>query len=220
MNRAELKQRAEAKLEGNLFGTKWLHGVLAFLILTVINAAISGIVGLVIPVVGTFVASALKGIITYGIASAFLKQSRTGAAVEVGDIFCGFSNKFDDYFLLGLMYNVFVWLWSLLFVIPGLIKTIAWSFVYQIKADHPEYTWKQCLDESNRMTMGHKMDIFVLELSFIGWYIVGGIALRVGTLWVQTYRQATMTELYESYKLAPTYGQPAGQPAENKSQDF
>ncbi len=216
MNRAELKARAKAKLEGNLFGTKWLHGVLAFLIVAVINAAISGIVGQVIPVVGTFVASALTGIVTYGIAYSFLKQARTGAAVEVGDVFCGFSNKFGDYFLLGLMYNVFVWLWSLLFVVPGIVKSIAWSFVYQIKADHPEYTWKQCLDESNRMTMGHKMDIFVLHLSFIGWYLVGAIALGVGTLWVQTYQQATMTELYEFFKAAELYGQPMN----NQEQNF
>lgn len=174
-----------------------------------VNAIIIRIIGSDIPIIiGALVASTLTGIVSYGISFAFLKQSRTGATVEIGDVFCGFSNKFGDYFLLGLMYNIFVWLWSLLFVVPGIIKSIAWSFVYQIKADHPEYTWKQCLDESNRMTMGHKMDIFVLQLSFIGWWIVGSMALGAGTLWVQTYQQATITELYESYKVADVYGQP------------
>lgn len=207
MNRAELKQRAKIKLDNKLFGTKWLNAVLAFLVLAVIEAVISGVIATVVPVVGTFVASALTGVVVFGLAYSFLKQARTGESVSVGDLMTGVSNNFGDYFLLGLMYNVFVWLWSLLFIVPGIIKAIAWTFTYQIKADHPEYTWKQCLDESNRMTMGHKMDIFVLQLSFIGWYFVGACALGVGTLWVQAYQQATITELYEDLKngdVAPT----------------
>ena len=102
--------------------------------------------------------------------------------------------------LLGLMASLFVFLWSMLFIIPGIIKAFSYSMAPYIRADHPEYTWRQCLDESIRITNGHKMRIFLLELSFIGWYIVGALALGIGTLWVEPYMQASLASYYESIR--------------------
>ena len=69
--------------------------------------------------------------------------------------------------------------------------------VYYVKADHPEYGWRECLDESQRLMTGHKWEKFVLDLSFIGWGIVGSLCLGVGTLWVMTYMAATEAQYYE-----------------------
>ena len=93
--------------------------------------------------------------------------------------------------------GLFIFLWSLLLFIPGIVKAYAYSMVYYVKADHPEYGWRECLDESQRLMTGHKWEKFVLDLSFIGWGIVGSLCLGVGTLWVMTYMAATEAQYYE-----------------------
>ena len=70
--------------------------------------------------------------------------------------------------------------------------------VIDIKADHPEYEWNRCIRESRHLTKGHKWRLFVLDLSFIGWFIVGILCLGVGTLWVEAYQTAAKTQYYNS----------------------
>ena len=82
-------------------------------------------------------------------------------------------------------------------MIPGIIKAYSYSMAFFIKADHPEYDWRTCLDESKRLTSGHKMDLFVLDLSFIGWGIIGALCLGIGSLWVMSYRYATLAQCYK-----------------------
>ena len=96
-----------------------------------------------------------------------------------------------------LLSGLFIFLWSLLLFIPGIVKAYAYSMVYYVKADHPEYGWRECMDESQRLMTGHKWEKFVLDLSFIGWGIVGSLCLGVGTLWVMTYMAATEAQYYE-----------------------
>ena len=67
-----------------------------------------------------------------------------------------------------------------------------------IAYDHPDYDWKKCLDESQRMMKGHKMEYFLLNLSFIGWMIVGALCLGVGLLWVKPYITAAQTSFYQN----------------------
>jgi hypothetical protein len=64
--------------------------------------------------------------------------------------------------------------------------------------DKPHYTWKQALDESKSLTDGYKMDLFLLDLSFIGWYIVGALCLGIGTLWVEAYHMAAKANFYNA----------------------
>lgn len=87
-------------------------------------------------------------------------------------------------------------LWFLLFIIPGIVKTYAYSQVPFILADNPHIGYKRAVDLSNRMTMGHKFRIFVLDLSFLGWILLGLLALFVGVLFVWPYINATKAELY------------------------
>ncbi|MBP0963580.1 MAG: DUF975 family protein [Oscillospiraceae bacterium] len=89
-----------------------------------------------------------------------------------------------------------IFLWSLLLVIPGIIKGYAYTFVPYILADNPHISPKRALQLSNQMTMGHKFEIFVLGLSFIGWYLLGTLACGVGVIFVTPYYESTMAELY------------------------
>ena len=79
---------------------------------------------------------------------------------------------------------------------------------YYIMVDHPEYTWKQCLDESQKMMKGHKGQLFCLDLSFIGWYIVGMLCLGLGVLWVYPYHHVARTEFYHALKGDAIYFEP------------
>lgn len=95
-----------------------------------------------------------------------------------------------------LLQAVRILLWSLLFVVPGIIKSYAYYMVPYIQADNPYLSPKRALELSSQMTQGHKFQIFVLELSFLGWYLLGALACGIGVVFVNPYRDSTLAELY------------------------
>ncbi len=112
-----------------------------------------------------------------------------------------FSFAFDEENYAGivktmLLTNVFIFLWSLLLIIPGIIKSYSYRMVPYILADNPNIGARKAIALSNEMTMGHKFDMFVLDLSFIGWYLLGALALGLGVLFVVPYENAVNAELY------------------------
>ena len=167
------------------------------LLFVFVTSVASSIAGSIVPALGALLVS---GPLTYGLRYVFLKQSRDGLDMDFKDLLKGFTDCFADSFLIALMTAIFTALWSLLFVIPGIVKGYSYSMAYYVKCDHPEYNWRQCMDESVRIMNGHKMDLFVQDLSFIGWYIVGAFALCIGSIWVVPYHQAATTHFYLSIK--------------------
>ncbi|MFX3633191.1 MAG: DUF975 family protein [Candidatus Pristimantibacillus sp.] len=87
-------------------------------------------------------------------------------------------------------------LWYLLLIIPGFVKFYAYSMVPFILADNPNIGYRRAVDLSNRMTRGHKFRIFVLDLSFLGWILLGLLLCFIGVLFVMPYINATKAELY------------------------
>ena len=191
MTRQEIKARAKDQLGNNLFCNAWLFAVLACFIFSVICS----VAGSIIVGIGAVI---VTGPLSFGLNYLFLKQARDNQPMELGDLFKGFSEDFSQNLLIGLMTAIFTALWSLLLIVPGIVKAYSYSMVYYIKADHPEYDWRQCIAESQAMMNGHKMDLFILDLSFIGWMIVGSLCLGVGTLWVSAYMEAARAHFYES----------------------
>lgn len=98
--------------------------------------------------------------------------------------------------------SLYITLWSMLFVIPGIIKSYEYYFIPYLMAENPDMDAKRAFELSRMMTEGKKMDIFVLNLSFIGWYLLGALACGVGVLFVIPYQQATDTELYMASRAA------------------
>ncbi len=193
MIRVEIKERAKNQLGRNIFGSTWMLALLVLFLGGAILSAVS------FTYVGTII---LVGPIYYGFAFCFLKQARDGQPMNVGDLFKGFSDKFGDCLLIGLLTSIYTFLWSLLFVIPGIVKAYSYRMAYYIKLDHPEYSATQCITESRMMMQGHKGDLFVLDLSFIGWYILGGMCFGIGILWVAPYHQAAVAQFYDSINVA------------------
>ena len=199
MTRREIKARAKQQLGGGIFKNGWLMGLLVcFIVSAIITAS-----GSILPGVGALV---LAGPLTYGLAAIFLRQARLRCEISVDSVFEGFKADFGGTFLISLMSGIFTFLWSLLFVIPGIIKTYAYSMAYFVKVDHPEYGWNQCIKASIALMKGNKWRLFVLDLSFIGWYLVGSLCLGLGTLWVTPYHQAARAQFY----CGLTRTQPAG----------
>ena len=189
VSRPELRARARAKLGGNIFASNWLMALVAGLIVSLIMSAVSftGIGELI-----------LIGPLSFGLTLIFLSLARGKESVDFGDLFNGFTDGgFVRLLLLGLLQNIFIFLWSLLFIIPGIVKTYSYSMSYYLAIDHPDWDWKQCIDESRRIMDGNKWKLFVLDLSFIGWYIVGMLACGIGVLWVYPYNEAARAEFYQ-----------------------
>lgn len=93
-----------------------------------------------------------------------------------------------------------IFLWSLLFLIPGIIKTYEYILVPYILAENPDMSAKEAKQLSSRMTDGYKAEIFVLGLSFIGWYLLGTLLCCVGVIFVTPYKEATFAEMYDDLK--------------------
>ena len=99
-----------------------------------------------------------------------------------------------------LYYNFWLFIWFLLLWVPGIIKSYSYKMIPFILADNPNIGARRALKLSNAMTKGHKMDMFVLDLSFIGWYLLGWLACCIGIIAVVPYHHATMAELYDVLK--------------------
>ncbi len=189
VSRPELRARARARLGGQIFATNWLFALLALVIVSAILSAVSftGIGPLL-----------LVGPLAFGASVFFLSLTRGKENADLADLFKGFTDGgFVRLLLLGLMEEIFIFLWSLLFLIPGIVKSYSYSQAIFLAYDHPDWDWKQCIDESRRIMDGNKWKLFVLDLSFIGWYIVGILACGIGVLWVDPYRTAARAEFYQ-----------------------
>lgn len=150
-------------------------------------------------VLGVFL---IGGFFMIGVTTVFLKLARGGEEVDLADIFAA-KDQIGNSLLLGLLKNLFLLLWSLLFVIPGVIKFYSYSMVYYIQTEHPEYDWKQTINESRRMMDGHKFRLFCLDLSFLGWLILGALCFGIGTFFVLPYMQAARANFYLDLKAQP-----------------
>ena len=97
--------------------------------------------------------------------------------------------------------DLFIGLWSLLFIIPGIIKSYEYRMVAYILADQPELTRKEAFELSRKMMNGNKWNAFVLDLSFIGWGFLAAITFGIlGVFYVNPYIQHTDAALYLKLK--------------------
>ena len=99
-----------------------------------------------------------------------------------------------------LLTTVYVLLWTLLLIVPGIIKGISYGMTPFILAEKPELSAQEAIDLSMKMMEGHKMEFFKLWLSFIGWCLLGILTLGIGCLWLVPYMYAATAAFYEDVK--------------------
>lgn len=109
-------------------------------------------------------------------------------------------DNYGSYLVTGVLVNAFTVLWSLLFVVPGIIKAIAYSQAKYVIHDNPRLKGKEAIEISKRMTNGFKGDLFSMYLSFIGWYILVGLTCGILSIYVTPYVETTAAMYYENLK--------------------
>lgn len=100
--------------------------------------------------------------------------------------------------LAGLWNTLWIFLWSLLFIIPGIVKFYAYSQMFYLLAEFPKLSVPKAMRISIAITRGHKADLFVMHLSFIGWAILAAIPAGIGYLWLMPYINMSMTNAYHA----------------------
>jgi uncharacterized membrane protein len=207
ISRAELKRMAKEQIKGNL-GILFLAGLIIMVI----------IYGLCAPMFVAQFQSILKGeipsqsnmllinIVAYGLTPSFivgyLKMYLVIANYEkptIGILFDGFKIWGKSTWLY-IIYAFFTFLWLLLFIVPGIIKSISYGMSFFILAEKPYMTAREALNESKRIMHGHKMEFFVLGLSFIWWILLSGITFGLAYIYVIPYMYTTYTNFYNKIK--------------------
>ncbi len=129
----------------------------------------------------------------------FYLQNRMGKA-ELAALFSAFKPGYMNVVKVLFFKNLYIFLWSLLFIIPGIIKTFEYIAVDYILAENPNMDLERALEISRAMTAGEKLEIFVLGLSFIGWGLLSLMTCGIGFLFLAPYIQATFAELYSALR--------------------
>lgn len=200
MTRAELKEKAKMRLKDN-----WGEAIIVVVILGCISTLSGIMVGLTVRnnytgnTMTSIIGIIINSLLMLGFNSFYLKLSR-GEQVTYKELFSK-TNMFSVALLSIILMSIFVTLWSLLLVIPGIIAAISYSQVPYILLDNPNMSAMDAIKMSKNMMQGHKADYFVLMLSFIGWSILAALTLGIGYLWLIPYTQVTMANFYDSIKI-------------------
>ena len=127
---------------------------------------------------------------------------------QVGNIGYAFDNNYKNIAKTMFFRDMYTFFWTLLFIIPGIVKAYEYRMIPYLLADNPQMTKEQAFAESKRMMKGQKWRTFVLDLSFIGWNILTLVTFGIlGIFYVLPYMNETNAALYETLR----YGMPQGQ---------
>ena len=147
----------------------------------------------------------IGGAVSFGLCAFFLKFVRTRNE-QIEDFFSGFK-FYGNTFVLNLLKGIFISLWTLLFVIPGIIAAISYSMSFYIMVDNPDIDPMEAIRQSKEMMYGNKERFFELVLSFIGWFLLSVITCGIGFLFLTPYFEVTVANFYEELKFERYYSQ-------------
>ena len=150
-----------------------------------------------------FAAFLIGGVLQLGYAEFLLKQ-HDGKETNVNDLFSQF-DRFGTGFAQHFLRGLYVALWSLLFIIPGIIKGLAYAMTPFILAENPNLTASEAIRLSEELMDGHKTDLFVLDLTFIGWDILAALTLNLGNIALNPYKNAAYAAFYRQLQVENRY---------------
>ena len=139
------------------------------------------------------------GAVQLGYAEILLKQ-QNDRKFTFSDLFSQF-HRFGQGFAQSFLRELYTALWTLLFIIPGIVANYRYAMTPFIMADYPELTASEAIDRSKELMDGHKGELFMLHLSFIGWDILAALTLGIGHLVLNPYKNAAEAAFYR--KLHP-----------------
>lgn len=184
VTRPELKYRAKTALSG-----KWGSAVLALVIFVLLGMGCG-----IIPVLGAVI---LMPPLQFGLLIFYIRFFRYGETA-MDNLFKGF-DMFGKALAVYWLSQLYIFLWSLLFIVPGVIASYSYSQAMLILYDNPEITASEAIRRSKAMMNGNKMTLFVQDLSFSGWFFLSIFpGFYIGFLWSMPYYHVTRVAFYDN----------------------
>ena len=190
-----IKANARAQLGGSIFANHWLMILVCYIIYSAVYSVASSIT---MGIATIFIIGPLD----FGISRVSVKRACGEENVDFKDLFTGFTENFVGTMLLGLIRNIFIALWGLLFIIPGLIKSYDYAMSSYIQQDDPSKNWKTCLDESRAMMRGYRWQLFCIDVTMALWALLGSLACGIGVLFVMPYQLMSHANFYLALKAS------------------
>lgn len=221
MTSSDYRARAREILSG-----KWLMVVLVSLVAGILGGLLTGTIGFNVDIseevmeklpqiVKTYLAFAasiggvlgtvqfvIGGTVQLGYCKYLLKL-HDGEHADISDLFSQFG-RFVDGFVLSLLTGIYIFLWTLLFFIPGIVAGYKYAMAPFILLENPGMKPNEAITASKEMMDGYKGALFCLDLSFIGWSLLNILTMGVGSLWLNPYMNTARTAFYRN--LAPRSG--------------
>lgn len=203
----DIKRESKAQLKGH-----WRSAIVLMLIPTVFSVIFIGdtaqgpmnrsLVGDLVVVLLNVVHNFLLTSVTFTFLD-FLRRHEEYIDSIRGVIQAFRKEYLSNLFILKITIYIRIFLWTLLLIIPGIVKAYAYSQAELIYKDTVDQTGKQptpkeCMDESERLMKGHKMEFFALDISFIGWFILGAFTFGILYLWLMPYYTMSQVVFYEN----------------------
>lgn len=212
-NRITIKEEAKKLIKGNIytlikptlimFATSFIVGIIngLFFTKTVPCSSIYGVCTEVTTVgeILELILYLCSFIFSVGLARYMLKFVRGETFNIKEDFLYYFKNNAWKILLTGLLMSIFIFLWSLLLIIPAIIAIISYTFVTELLVDTGK-TGKEVITESVKLTEGHKGNYFVFVLSFIGWFLLGAVTFGLAYIYVIPYFNTAHALYYEELK--------------------
>lgn len=172
------------------------------------------IFGSLIALVLSIVVLLFSGALSMGLNKYYIDLVAENRQDEVSVIF----SRFDIFFKalgLNLFMALFIWLWSMLLIVPGVIAAYRYCLAPYLMAENPSLGIREAVNMSKELMAGHKWRLFCLKLSFIGWDILSALTCGIGDLWLQPYTNAAITAFYidRTGRNIPMAGEPDPEPA-------
>ena len=209
----ELKQLAKAQIRGH-FLMLLVVTLVAILIvnavasiLSVIGVPIGAILGCIViglplcPIVG-YALSAVAAPFHVGLIRVYTNMVNNGAEPSFSVFFSPWKDKWFNMMLASFLVNLYTYLWGLLFIIPGIVKSYAYSQTFYILAENPNLSASEAISISKEMMDGYKTDLFWLDLTFIGWRLLEIITCGLVSIWVTPFYNTTRANFYNECKIA------------------
>ena len=204
---SELRAQARERLEGK-WGTFVLMTFLMLVIQTILQ--IPGYIGSLLEILSpenvlaslsfsniSNILSLLALPLSWGLTVSLLRNHRE-ESVDLENLFDGFrGGRYTRVFCALFLVNLFTFLWTLLLIIPGIMKAFSYALTPYILLDEPELTARQAITRSCEIMQGRRWKLFCLSLSFIGWGILSLLTFGIGFLWLAPYMNASIAAFYE-----------------------
>ncbi|MBR5480856.1 MAG: DUF975 family protein [Bacteroidaceae bacterium] len=189
---------------------RWLEAALLTFVLMLITILVSGIVGggldLIYKGLRTF-SSLLLLPLSWGWSMTFLECHRGendpfNDPFNIKNLFVGYNKDFSRIFTTLFLQTLYTILWTLLLIVPGIIKSLSYALTPYILKDYPELKNNQPIELSMAMMQGYKLELFILQLKYFGLCLLGILTLGIAYFWIAPFYSAAMVNFYEEVKKA------------------